>query len=91
MKTKFKACALVVILLPTILLTGCATDSSAPTSSLQIYQPRTLQLQAGLPIQTQTGIYVPQVNEVWHSPAAYNDLESQLINLAASKAQQNAR
>ncbi|HTJ77953.1 MAG TPA: hypothetical protein VL357_03080 [Rariglobus sp.] len=88
MKTKSKACALVATMLLSSLLTGCVTGSSAPKASLQIYQPRVLQLPAGVPIQSKAGIYIPQVDEVWHSAAAYGELENQLINTAAALSQE---
>ena len=69
------------------LLTGCATASSAPKASWQLYQPRVLQLSAGQPVHSQAGIYTPQVDEVWHSAAAYQDLETELLNTAAALAQ----
>jgi cytochrome c556 len=55
---------------------------------LQIYQPRVLALPAGQPVQTAEGTYTPQFDEIWHSAAAYNALEQQLINAAAALAQQ---
>jgi cytochrome c556 len=50
-----------------------------------------LLLKAGLPVTTTQGIYTPAVDEIWHSAAAYNALEQQLINAAAALAQQQAR
>lgn len=88
MKTKSALCVLVVTMLLSSLPTGCATASSAPKGSLQLYQPRVLQLPAGVPIPSKAGIYTPQVDEVWHSAAAYQDLENQLINTAAALSQQ---
>lgn len=90
MKTKFSACALLLILAASLLLTGCATVSPAPKASLQIYQPRVLVLPAGQPVQTAEGTYTPQTDEVWHSAAAFNALEQQLINAIAALAQKNA-
>ncbi len=91
MKTKSTACAGLVMMLVILPLTGCATVSSAPKGSLQLYQPRVLQLPAGQPVHSQAGIYVPQVDEVWHSAAAYKDLETQLLNTAAALAQARNR
>jgi hypothetical protein len=91
MKTKSPAYALCLVMLLSLLLTGCATVSSAPRQSWQIYQPRVLHLPAGQPVQTAAGIYRPQVDEVWHSAAAYQDLENQLINTAAALAQERNR
>lgn len=55
-----------------------------PVVSLQIYQMRALFLPAGQPVQTKEGIYTPQTDEVWHSVAAYEALEKQLLNAAAA-------
>ncbi|WP_043588419.1 hypothetical protein [Geminisphaera colitermitum] len=52
-----------------------------------MYQPRVLQLKSGIPVQTATGTYTPQFDETWHSAAAYQELESQLIDLAGARAQ----
>ncbi len=84
MKTKSPRSALLLILLTSSLLTGCATGSSAPKASLQIYQPRVLQLRAGVPVPTPQGTYVPPVDEIWHSPAAFEELENQLLNATAA-------
>ena len=91
MKTKSSAYALAVILLASSLLTGCVTGSSAARESLQIYQPRVLRLQAGTPVTTQDGSYRPQTDEVWHSAAAYSELEHQVINLSAALTQERSR
>lgn len=91
MKTKSLFSALAAMTLASALLTGCATGSSAPKESAQIYQPRVLQLQAGMPVPTKAGTYIPQTDEVWHSAAAYEEVESQLINVTAALAQERAR
>jgi hypothetical protein len=91
MKTKLPAFVLVPTALLTLLLTGCVTASSVPRASLHLYQPRVLFLEAGQPIPSKAGIYTPQVDETWHSAAAYNDLETQLINTAAALAQERNR
>jgi hypothetical protein len=91
MKTKSLLCALVAMTLASALLTGCATVSSAPTASRQLYQPRVLQLKAGQPVPTLAGTYTPQVDETWHSAAAYQDLEAKLIDTAAALAQERNR
>jgi hypothetical protein len=57
------------------------------SASLTIYQPRALFLKEGVPVPTREGIHTPQTDEIWHSAAAYNALESQLINAAAALAQ----
>lgn len=87
MKTKSCAFALALILPASSMLTGCKSVSLADKAGLTIYQPRALFLQAGEPIQTKEGIYTPQVDEIWHSAAAYQSLETQLIDLAAARAQ----
>ena len=87
MNSKSAPCVLLLAMTGSVLLTGCVTASSAPKESLQIYQPRVLQLKAGQPVQTPAGIYTPQTDEIWHSRAAYEDLENQLINTAAAAAQ----
>ena len=79
---------LLVTMLLSALLTGCATSSSPSKASLQIYQARVLQLPAGHPVQTLAGVYTPQTDEVWHSAAAYNALEEQLIATACALAQE---
>lgn len=65
-------------------LTGCATGSPAPRESLQLYQPRVLRLKAGQPVPTTDGLYRPQVDEVWHSAAAFEDVEQKLLNATAA-------
>ncbi len=82
---------LVGILLLSSLLTGCVSDSSAPKVSLQIYQPPVLRLAAGQEVATKDGRYLPQVDEVWHSDARYQQLEHENINLSAALAQERAR
>lgn len=91
MKKPSLSFALAALTLTSVLLTGCATASSAPRESLRIYQPRVLVLKAGQPVQTPAGTYVPQVDELWHSAQAYADLEAQLINTAAALAQEKNR
>jgi len=59
-------------------LTSCATNSSVKTTPLNIYQPSTLNLIKGNPIETSKGIYTPQVDEIWHSDARFRRLERQL-------------
>jgi hypothetical protein len=69
------------ILLATLsVLTACAKESTDATSSLRIYTPRTLTLQPGAQVQTPGGIYTPQVLELWHSDAAFRDLERRLLD-----------
>lgn len=91
MKTKSPTCVLVATMLLIVPPTGCALGSSAPKASLHLYQPRVLFLEAGRPIPSKAGIHTPQVDETWHSAAAYQDLETQLINTAAALAQERQR
>lgn len=70
-------------------LMSCVGESSVPRASLQIYQPRSLWLQAQKPVPTREGIYLPQTDEVWHSDAAYRALERELIAAAAALAQRD--
>jgi hypothetical protein len=72
-------------------LISCASGSSARKASLQIYQPRVLRLPAGQPIPTRDGVYSPQTDEVWHSAAAFEQLERENLNLAAALAQERNR
>lgn len=76
------------------MLTACSTVSPAPAASSEhsrLYQPRILRLPAGHPVQTQDGPYLPTVDEVWHSPAAYSDLEAKLLNALAALDQNRNR
>lgn len=93
MKTKSRssACVAWAALATTSLLTGCATVSSEPEASRQLYQPRVLRLEAGQVIATKDGLHIPQADETWHSAAAYEALETQVINLSAALAQERAR
>jgi hypothetical protein len=49
-----------------------------------MYQPRLLRLERGQVIATRDGTYLPQADEIWHSPAAYADLETKLLNALAA-------
>jgi hypothetical protein len=81
-----------LILLISCSLTGCNSSSSASAaSSRMLYQPPILALPAGQPIQTLQGIYRPQVDEVWHSPARFEAIEQANQNLAAALAEERAR
>lgn len=84
-------CALAAMMLLSSLPTGCASASSAPEASLAIYQPRVLRLAKGRPVPTAAGVYTPQADEVWHSAAAYQAIETQLLNTAAALAQAQNR
>lgn len=62
-----------------MLASGCSTKKTTPAPSASLYQPPTLSLPAGQPVQTLLGIYIPQSPETWHSPRTLEDLESLLI------------
>ncbi len=69
------------------MLIGCSTVSPAPAASLAaspIYQPRILRLQKGQVIATADGTYQPQRDEMWHSPQAFEDVETKLLNALAA-------
>lgn len=87
-RTRSIVCALLAATLTSAGLTSCATVSSPDKVSLQLYQPRVLRLAAGQPVATRDGSYTPQVDETWHSDAAYRDLEAKLLTTAAALAQQ---
>lgn len=91
MKTRSAASALVALLTISAALTGCASGSSAPKASPRLYQPRVLRLEKGRPVATRDGLYLPQADETWHSAAAYEALETDVINLTAALAQERAR
>jgi len=59
-------------------LTSCGTSSSTKSGTLNIYQPSTLNLSKGVPVQSKEGVYTPQTDEVWHSDARFRKLERQL-------------
>lgn len=75
---------LVAILMMSLALTSCETAPPPPpassVASLTLYQPPTLQLKAGQPVQSKLGVYIPQVDEVWYSPQEYGKLVNQLYN-----------
>lgn len=58
-----------------------------PAKPATIYQPRTLTLKAGQPVITPNGIYTPQVDETWHSAAAFRAVEQQAVDCAAAYAE----
>lgn len=91
MKSKSKSSAFLLAMLTSAMLTGCATGPSAPSASSQLYQPRILSLAPGQPVPTTAGLYTPQVPEIWHSPAAFQKLELQVIDLTAALNQERAR
>ena len=70
---------LMVIVLPLIGLTSCSQNSSPKSETLNIFQPSTLHLKAGQPVQTKEGIYTPETDETWHSDKRYRELERKLF------------
>lgn len=95
MSRPLAACALLAILLPSLLLTGCASGSSVDKASLPVssalYQPPVLRIYQGQEIQTRDGIYRPQRDEVWHSDARYRQLEQENLDLVAALAAERRR
>jgi hypothetical protein len=77
---KLKNYGLLVIVIPLIALTSCGSVSNPKTTTLNIYQPSSLKLKAGQPIQTEEGVYTPQTDEVWHSDVRYRKLERELFD-----------
>lgn len=77
---KLKNYGLLVIVTPLIGLTSCGSGSSPKTTTLNIYQPSSLKLKAGIPVQTQEGVYTPPTDEIWHSDARYRKLERELFD-----------
>ena len=75
-----RSCATAVTAMMLIGLTSCVTDLPPNVSDLNIYQPSTLRLSKGAPIQTRDGIYTPQTDEVWHSDARYRRLEREVYS-----------
>lgn len=64
-------------LLLTIFLVSCTTKPEI-TAKTMLYQPSVLILEAGKPVETADGVYVPQFKEVWHSAKKIEQLEKQL-------------
>jgi hypothetical protein len=75
---KSKHYGLLALMMITIGLTSCETSSSTKSGTLNIYQPSTLSLAAGIPIQSKNGVYTPQTDEVWHSDARFRKLEREV-------------
>ena len=68
------------IVMTLIGLTSCASDSLMNVPDLNIYQPSTLKLEKGSPIQTKNGVYTPQTDEIWHSDARFRRLEREIYS-----------
>lgn len=69
-----------VILLTVPLLTVCAQRSLTVESSMQLYSPDTLEIQAGTTIQTKQGLYRAQVDERWYSADLYMKRVQEALN-----------
>lgn len=87
LKTKLSTCASLALLLLPFVLTGCASVSPGAGDSRRLYQAPVLRLPAAKPVQTKDGVYLPQVDEVWHSDARYRDLERAYLDLVTAKGQ----
>jgi hypothetical protein len=46
---------------------------------LNIFQPSILSLEAGTEVDTKTGTYKAQTDEVWHSDKRFRELERQVF------------
>lgn len=85
LKTVFLSCGAATTLLIMSLLTGCTNELSENEAlSRRLYQAPILRLEAGIPVQTRDGVYIPQVPEVWHSPARFETMEREVFNLSAA-------
>ena len=87
MKRSFTCCAALLAISLSAMLIGCSTVSPAPEASSahsRLYQPRLLRLAAGQVIATKDGTYLPKQDEVWHSPQAFEDVETKLLNALAA-------
>ncbi len=80
-----------IALAATLALTSCASVSSPAKASLQVYQPRVLRLEMGKPVPTRDGVYQPQHDETWHSAAAFEQLEREVLTLNAALLQERNR
>lgn len=90
-RTRSIACAIAVMLLPLSAPPGCASASSRDKASMRVYQSPVLRLAAGQPVQTRDGVYVPQVDETWHSDADFRELEHELLDAVAAYQQLRLR
>lgn len=55
-----------------VLLTSCASKEPTVSDSMTLYSPPTLHLKAGTVIQTSSGRYQSQTDEIWYSAPLYN-------------------
>jgi len=95
-KNNFKAESLPtgikIILLATVLLTGCATGGDGRQLTARLYQPTYLYLPQGKSLMTQEGIYTPQINESWVAKWKYQQLERDyLVVIAELKSLQSQK
>ena len=60
-----------LLLLISVALTSCASNSPTVADSMTLYSPPFLRLAAGTVVETKDGRYTAQVSEVWHSDAEY--------------------
>jgi hypothetical protein len=74
-----------------LLPTACVNRPSDLRESSRIYQPPTLELKAGQPVQTRQGIYVPTKDETWHSDARFRAVEQDALNATAALLQHESR
>lgn len=70
-----KSSPLNLLLIPSIalVLASCVSHSTPLENSMALYSPEMLRVKKGSPIQTIDGVYIPQVDEVWHSHSVYLD------------------
>ena len=71
------ACSLAPVSLA-VFLGSCKTTQQPEIpqfSELNIYQPSILVIPAGQMIQTTTGKYTPETDEIWHSDKRVRDME----------------
>ena len=84
------ACWLMAVLLPSLLLCGCNSNSSVAAEStsrplpLILSQPPVLRLPAGKPVETVDGIYTPATAEIWHSDALYRQAMQEASDAATA-------
>lgn len=60
-----------------LFLASCAQKPEITAKSI-LYQPSTLILEAGKPVETANGVYTPQFKEVWFPIKKVEELEKQL-------------
>lgn len=80
-KKSFLSFELLLIALLSLAALGCASGPSKEQLTAKLYQPSFLFLKKGQPIQTQEGIYNPQLNEKWVALWEYQKLENEVLIL----------